>query len=252
MVDGCPRTGAPVVWPTMPIPYRFGGRPPTHLNSDEARGAIRLAFERWTQTVCPDGRRTSLRFHEGPDMPPSQARGKEPFGLYFRDDGWPHDDQNDTLALTTQFFAARTGEIQYSDIEINTAQYQFALRDNDTGKDLEAVITHEVGHYIGFAHSPDPDSIMTAKYHDSRGGGSKELLRDLGDDDVLAVCALYPPNGTEAIRDPASSGGCAVTRPARERSGVPLVIVALAGAMLVAARGVARSGTIANRRERGD
>ena len=162
MVDGCPRTGAPVVWPTMPIPYRFGGRPPTHLNGDEARGAIRLAFERWTQTVCPDGRRTSLRFHEGPDMPPSQARGKEPFGIYFRDDGWPHDDQNDTLALTTQFFAARTGEIQYSDIEINTAQYQFALRDTDTGKDLEAVITHEVGHYIGFAHSPDPCLLYTS------------------------------------------------------------------------------------------
>jgi len=239
VVDGCPRSGAPIVWTTLPIPYRFHGRAPARLDRDEARGSIRLAFARWTEVVCPNGRRTSLRFREGPEMPATQARGKEPFGIYFRDDGWPHDDVNETLALTTQLFRDRSGEVQYSDIEVNSGQHQFALRDADKGKDLEAVITHEVGHYIGLAHSPERDSIMTPQYcqEETRCSGTKELARDLGEDDVAAVCALYPPGGTWTGGEPEQTG-CAVTRaPSTTAAGAPLVLVALA---LVAARALRR------------
>jgi MYXO-CTERM domain-containing protein len=234
IVDGCPRSGTPIVWPSLPIPFRFHGRPPEHLDRDEARGSIRLAFARWTEVVCPGGRRTSLRFEEGPEMPAAQARGKEPFGIYFRDDGWPHDDVNETLALTTQLFRDRSGEVQYSDIEVNSGQHQFALRDTDKGKDLEAIITHEVGHYIGLAHSPERDSIMTPQYcqDEKRCSTTKELARDLGEDDIAAVCALYPPAGTYAPEP--EQAGCAVTPAGSSRAPVfPIILGVLA---LLAAR----------------
>lgn len=238
IVDGCPRSGTPIVWPSLPIPFRFHGRPPEHLDRDEARGAIRLAFARWTEVVCHDGRRTSLRFKEGPEMPATQARGKEPFGIYFRDDGWPHDDVNETLALTTQLFRDRSGDVQYSDIEVNSGQHQFALRDTDKGKDLEAVITHEVGHYIGLAHSPERDSIMTPQYcqDEKRCSTTKELARDLGDDDVTAVCALYPPEGTWSTTE-ADAKGCAVAVPHDGSGrGVGVAGIVAGVAMVIAAR----------------
>ena len=243
MVDGCQRSGTPIVWTSQPIPYRFHGRAPEHLDRDEARGSIRLAFARWTEVVCPNGRRTSLRFREGPEIPAAQARGKEPFGIYFRDDGWPHDDVNETLALTTQLFRDRSGEVQYSDIEVNSGQHQFALRDTDKGKDLEAVITHEVGHYIGLAHSPERDSIMTPQYcqAEERCSATTELSRDLGEDDVAAVCALYPPEGTWASREPESSGCAVAHSPTSQPCTTPAVSALLACAALLAARAKRRA-----------
>jgi hypothetical protein len=198
MVEGCSRTGAPVSWTVSPIPYRFHGIDPKKLDADEARGSIRLAFERWTQVVCDNGKRTSLVFQELPMIPAYTPRGQVPFGIYFRDDRWAHDDAEETLALTTHFFGPTSGEIRYGDIEVNTGQHTFKTRDDGEGTDLEAVITHEVGHYIGLAHSPDKASIMVPSYCQAgsdRCRGSIAASRDLADDDVAAVCALYPPGG---------------------------------------------------------
>jgi hypothetical protein len=233
IVDSCARSGAPASWAALPIPYRFHAQGPERLDRDEARGAIRLAFARWTEAICPDGRRTSLRFKEGPEIPANEPRGKEPFGIYFRDDGWPHDDVNETLALTTQYFNDRSGEIRYSDIEVNTRQHQFVTRDDEQGKDLEAVITHEVGHYIGLAHSPDPASIMTPQYCQSsdRCRSTKELSRDLSDDDVEAVCALYPPGGTgESAGLEENARGCALARAPADGRNASHMVVTLCGA----------------------
>ncbi|MBS2014871.1 MAG: matrixin family metalloprotease [Deltaproteobacteria bacterium] len=237
MVDGCPRSGAPVSWPLMPIPYRFHAKPPERLDRDEARGAVRLAFQRWSEVICPNGRRTSLRFEEGPEIPASRPRGREPYGIYFRDDGWPHDDVEQTLALTTQLLGGTGGVIRYADIEINSGNHDFALRDTDPGKDLEAVITHEVGHYIGLAHSPESDSIMVASYCQSAtrcSGTNRDAWRDLGDDDIAAVCALYPPE--RAAAEPTPSAGCAVASSSSSSSppgGALLAGAAMIGGALV-------------------
>jgi Matrixin/FG-GAP-like repeat/Fibronectin type III domain len=51
---------------------------------------------------------------------------------------------------------------------------------------LAEVTTHEVGHAIGFDHSPDTNAIMYAQAH---GGGRGATL---GSDDIAAVTFLYP------------------------------------------------------------
>ena len=163
-------------------------------------------FQRWSDVICPSGRRTSLRFKEEEDIAAAipanpHARGSQHFGIYFRDDTWTAKDADSTLALTTQSFGLVNGYVDQSDIEINTTTENFATSDSAKGIDLEAVLTHEVGHYIGFAHSKDPDSIMVLRYCESgeRCGQAKTDARRLSDDDRDAVCSLFPPSGPAGV-----------------------------------------------------
>ena len=42
--------------------------------------------------------------------------------IIFRDDVWPYDDSNNTLALTTVTFDPDTGELYDADMEINSTE----------------------------------------------------------------------------------------------------------------------------------
>lgn len=197
--SGCVRDGVALKWKEMPIVYRFHRDLSSQLDASGARMAIRRAFDSWGNVECSRGR-TSLRFEEGPDIQTNKPLGAlvapEKFGIYFRDDEWPYA-TDEALARTNQLFGAISGFIDYADIEINTFTTSFRLSD-DEGRnkiDLQAVMTHEVGHYIGLAHSNDPESIMVARYCLSadRCGESVDIARGLSDDDRRAVCTVYPP-----------------------------------------------------------
>lgn len=208
---GCNTTGEPVRWAKMPIEYRFSSAGSALLIREEARAAVRAAFNRWSDTLC-DGRRTSLRFVEREDVPEDKplgrgTRGSEPFGIYFRDLGWPYDTPDETLAQTNNTYGKSTGIIQYSDLEVNTGARKFATTETGEGVDLQAVMTHEVGHYIGLAHSIENDSIMAKSYCETgdRCEKGKVAARRLAADDIAAVCKLYPPEGAPAAEPEAET-----------------------------------------------
>jgi hypothetical protein len=225
--NGCPNQGNPLRWTHLPLTFRFSTRRPAQLVREEARAAIRAAFYRWSDTLCgPDQRRTSLRFVEGEEIVGDKplvanARASEPFGIYFRDTGWPYVDKEDsTLAQTNTFFGKDSGVIEYADMEINTGfagVQKITTGDNETsGADLQAVITHEVGHYIGLAHSRVPTSIMLESYcsaADSRCERGKVAARRLSDDDIQAVCAIYPPDLVLPDEDPSGHGPACAAAP---------------------------------------
>jgi uncharacterized protein (TIGR03382 family) len=206
---GCSKGGTPLRWPKLPLTYRFSAAREGQLVREDARAAIREAFNRWSDTLCgPKQERTSLRFVEGEDIAEDKplvanSQGTEPFGIYFRDRGWPYEGKQDaTLAQTNTLFGRASGVIGYADIEINTATKRFSTDDlDDSGNDLQAVMTHEVGHFIGLDHSKEPQSIMVWAYCDPVDGDGrcekgKVAARRLAEDDVNAVCALYPPTTT--------------------------------------------------------
>lgn len=239
--NGCPRSGAPLTWKSLPLTYRFHASTLEKIDDNRAREAVRRAFDTWSNVSC-DGKRTSLRFEEGQEitgrMPKGKGPAKDNFGVYFREDTWPFDDANETLALTNQSYGQVTGNIDYSDIAVNLTKREFALADDETGIDLQAVVTHEVGHYIGLAHSRVASSIMIERYceSDNRCKGSIDAARALGDDDVAAVCTLYPPGGSSAVtyEDPAATA-CA-TSPRGAPPALPVSAVAMAVAALFVAR----------------
>jgi len=117
-------------------------------------------------------------------------------------------------------FVRDKGWFLYADIEINTGSSKFTTTDDGTGNDLQAVITHEVGHYIGLDHSKVVDSIMVSNYcqdPEARCGKGVVAARRLANDDIDAVCTLYPPGRvnettTAAAEQAGTQGGCATSR----------------------------------------
>lgn len=247
--DGCIRDGVPLVWTSMPIVYRFHEAGTSKLDFTAARAAIRRAFDEWSNVQCASGR-TSLRFQEGSDItkdkPLGEEEGPEKFGIYFRDEEWPYDNAAESLALTNHTYGKVSGKIDYADIEINTASTVFALTDVDEGIDLQAVVTHEVGHYIGLAHSNVSDSIMVEAYCQSadRCGESVDRARQLSDDDRRAVCALYPP--PKKAEAPPPEQGCSQSASSPSDIAASFAMVVLGAALLrrrmLGASGIRRAG----------
>lgn len=115
--------------------YRFHALGSEKLDMDSAKEAVRRAFQTWSNITCR-GKRTSLRFEESSEIPgksplATNSPAKTAFGIYFRDDVWPYDKGDESLALTNQTFGTTNGYLDYSDIEVNTTTRTFALEDDE-------------------------------------------------------------------------------------------------------------------------
>ncbi|HWV37710.1 MAG TPA: myxosortase-dependent metalloprotease, MXAN_2677/MXAN_2678 family [Vulgatibacter sp.] len=132
---------------------------------------------------------------------------------------WPYEPT--VIALTTATFREKTGEILDADIEFNEADFVFTDVDGPpcgesattscVSTDLQNTATHEIGHFIGLDHSPDPDSTMFGSA--STGEIDK---RELAPDDEAGICDIYPRGGPTSVCSTssgvravgASDGGC--------------------------------------------
>lgn len=100
-------------------------------------------------------------------------------------------DASNASALTRVFFD-RNGNITEADIALNPTQ-QFST-DLTTGTyDLEAVLTHEIGHLLGLKHSIVASSAMFDGISRNNFPGSEMRPRPLSVDDVSKARALYGP-----------------------------------------------------------
>lgn len=155
--------------------------------------------------------------------------------------------QTDALALTTVFMRVlpgqtNDGEIIETDIELNLASHAFAvIADANDPKvtshhDLQAILTHEIGHVIGLEHtctvSPfetqvdgqpsvgcsgaDAQSRASVMFPTIRKGELR--ARYLTDDDMAAVCSVYP-KGSPTPRGNEMPGGTAGLVPANSEQG---------------------------------
>ena len=109
--------------------------------------------------------------------------------ITFHDSTWPYSASSgaDTLALTTVFFDGDTGEIYDANVEINSNLDDFSVG-TPSGRedDLNAVLTHELGHFLGLSHSSQEQATMFASYMVG--------MSTLDTDDELAICKSLPPD----------------------------------------------------------
>lgn len=231
--DGCLSTGTPIRWPSNEIEVAFHedvGLIDAH--PAEVLAALRQAFNVWSDVSCstPSGamQRTSLRFREreratfpiNPVLTEPESYRKSNV-VFFRDAGWPYRTPDATIATTRVQFAVESGVARSAQLELNSANYVFTLPDEIPRSvgirtyDLVAVATHEVGHFIGLDHSRAPESIMAERYCEQATRCSRPPIeaRRLADDDVLAVCTLFPPGGRgTGEADDRGAEGCNLSR----------------------------------------
>lgn len=190
--DDCAAEGPSLYWKNQCAGYALNKAASAKADLDTARIIVFNSFAPWTaqNSICAPGVRgvelqptdTSVARYD-----PKSSRNENV--IVFRDTVWPYNDAGNPLALTTVTFNADTGEILDADIEVNTA-------DPDTtaveplpanGYDLQSIITHEVGHFFGLAHSPVDGATMQPRYDRGQLG-----LRTLEQDDISGICTIYP------------------------------------------------------------
>lgn len=209
--DGCPADGKKLFWDTSCVGFSFDVQATSgdgeklyskKLDPIKASASIRSAFFEWSSIECPDGSGSAdMRFVELEEVScrvsEYNAKGPNVNIVLFQDDLWKYRGEDNTLAKTTVTFDPNTGEILDADIEINTAINPVTVIDPKGGEDgfdpnvkydLQSLMTHEIGHFLGIAHSPYPDATMFASYTQ----GTVDL-RSISDDDREAICAAYPP-----------------------------------------------------------
>jgi hypothetical protein len=193
LVDGCNVGGKPLQWASSTVSWdvQQDDSSKSGLTAAVLELATSDAFDRWVNVDCPGGGKPSIRLvNRGPiacGVAEYNSSASNANVFTFHDGPWPYAATNsEKLAQETLSFNPETGEIYDSDIEINTNQFEFAIADAVSPVvDLNAVLTHQVGHFLGLSHSAVPESSMYSSYNAG--------MVTLDVDDVAAICAAYPP-----------------------------------------------------------
>jgi hypothetical protein len=211
----CWDQGVPLYWSNRCVSYSLQRDASRQVSYDDVTASLTAAFTRWASVSCPtqDGSAqvsidvrylgpvtcSRVQYNSDPEIGNANV-------IMFRDDTWPHNDANNTLGLTTVSYNPKTGELYDADMEINSANVKLVARDPvpADGYDFASILTHEAGHFLGMAHSPDPHATMYASY---RQGST--TMRYLGPDDVAGICTAYPPDGTRGTASgPVAANAC--------------------------------------------
>jgi MYXO-CTERM domain-containing protein len=217
--------------------------PARNVDYDAIHAIVERAFDRWTNADCGGDVPSLTSLDLGPvdcSVPEYNSNNPNANVVMFRDTDWPYEDPGATLALTTVTFNTETGEIFDADIEVNSFKTPLSTSDTAVVFDLESIITHEAGHFLGLSHSHIEGATMFTPY--IRGDVS---FRDLSADDEQGMCAAYPPERKASANDcrprhgfsPECAGppdtGCACrTTPEGPVPAWPLALLLMVGAPL--------------------
>jgi MYXO-CTERM domain-containing protein len=202
--NDCFAEGRPLYHPSVCVPYHLLAKSSPTIPNDVLSASLARAFATWTTNTpgCTVGI-TPIELAPIDDAKIADyavgQRGHNVIGVV--DGAWPHPG-TEMLSLATLTFDANTGEIFDADLEIrNDIPWGFATSGVTPPMDrydLDAVLTHETGHFLGLSHSGVPEAVMFASY--SIGSTTQRVLSR---DDADGICAIYPNRQTRNIE----SGG---------------------------------------------
>ncbi len=207
--DGCNLSGNVLFWASDVISFDVQRDGSSRTLADGSRlqlisaetldAVVTSAFRTWVNADCGNGTHPSIRLKDlglvACAKPEYNSNGPNANVITFHDDQWPYSNSAiDTLALTTVYFDGETGQIYDANVEINSNQDSFAVG-TPVGRQvaLSAVLTHELGHFLGLSHTSVQDATMFSNYQP----GMDTLERD----DEQAICASLPPGRLVSAAD---------------------------------------------------
>jgi hypothetical protein len=232
---GCPTEGVPVRWRTPCLSFSVNSRLSAKYDPKRTREVVIRSFQSWTGLTCKKCVGTncisSLRFKELPTpeqkaqnienslvscaRTDSNASAPNANLVFFSDYDWVYKGSSNTLARTSTYKNVKDALIVDADIQINSYTNRLNIDESDELVrqgyfDLQSILTHEIGHFIGLAHSGESTATMWASY-DPKNNGIEP--RTLEEDDIDAVCEAYPPGEVACDETPLNgfSGSCSET-----------------------------------------
>lgn len=203
--EGCKTEGAPLYWPGLCVSFSLDSQGSEHMDFAEFERIAVASVAAWSDVECEGGGFTTISFVRKDDTECHKAEynqgGANANIVLFQDHKWAYTGIDNTLAKTTVTYDTETGEILDADIELNHAYNEFTTGDEYVAYDLQSILTHEFGHFLGLDHTDDLSATMNPGYQE----GTTEL-RSIAPDDEAALCAVYPPNRDVTCR-PEPNGG---------------------------------------------
>jgi hypothetical protein len=257
------KKGAAWQWdhPTLRLDVN-AGKPGPELSSEELIQAVAGAAAPWSQPqlACTA---VQLKVVGHPDAGgPVKRDGVN--RVVFRRDRWCPEPQapeepcynESILALTTGQVEVNTGRILESDIEVNAVNHAWSDLVANPGAfpgagDLQNALTHEMGHFLGFAHTcllvgdelartDDQGQPVVFCGQASEAARESTMVASIGDfdtdrrsltaDDERGACEIYPKGITRGVtQQGGGGGGCAVASGAPSSLVLVLVVVLVLG-----------------------
>jgi hypothetical protein len=179
-----------------PIQYAVQENTSRRMSLELLESALKAGFSQWSSPTC-----SSLQFDYRGEAE-VRTELKEMNQIIVVSEEWP-EASVDAVGLTTMFYNPKNGVISHGKIELNEVNFDFVdVLESGCGLateyDLHAVLTHEIGHFIGLAHvseayrqarvdlGEDPPTMSPEVFE------CDEQFRTLEADDLEAVCFVYP------------------------------------------------------------
>lgn len=255
--SGCFEPGIKLAWKQRCVSYTVVPSTELDLDLDEVRATVERSFQSWMDVSCPEpAGPLPITFGQTEEVGACDLGEYNRFGpnantIAFISD-WEsrgRDYVDDAYGVTLVWHNPNTGEILDADIHINlTLEPVEICGEQCDGRyvDLENVVTHEVGHFLGLAHSEFPDATM---YRDAP--VAQVAKRSLWTDDVDGACAIYgeqspmmceekdyaPRRGfTKECSKPMESSSCALRSGPVGRGALAAFMLSLVGFVLLQRR----------------
>jgi len=203
----CVTKGRPLHWGSACLKYsvQVDGSRKSNLDADQIKAFVAQAFSAWKAARCPGGGnpRFEVQFESYVSCDRHDVVCDDPSKngnvVMFHDSGWL--DGPGHIGVTTPTGGKESGLVVDADVEINSQDYSFASDSSGMmSTSLLYVLTHELGHFLGLAHSQVRGSVMSEGYQSLP--FSPNLISA---DDAAAVCAAYPPGPKLSCGTPPAS-----------------------------------------------